>query len=483
MKLATVFLLASLLALSLFRAAYGRFTLNRAEPMVSPPATQVASKPARRVLLVVLDGARADAAPTVPAVRSVIAHGAIAQLEAALPTISAAQYVSLLTGATPQTSGRRGNDGIAPVKLESVPELVRRAGGRTAVFSDCVDWWWELFPGAFDEKRGGLEFQPALELAAQPYDFLLVHLCAFDDAGHALGATDPSYRIGAALQVEWKLAALWKAWGEAGPVVVTSDHGHRDRGGHGGDEPEVTRTFVALEGPAVAHDGRAKGRAIDVAPTLAALLGVPAPSGSEGRTLTAVLDLPTAERTRIEALDDGRVPVLAEEAQRRRLQLEAAEDVSRALRGGSAAAVLLLVAALARRQRRAAIIGLACGAAALGLGCGAYAWLVGPVSPSAMKTFGDLVRTTLLIGVAVGAVVAVPLVRLREGRDPALLAAAAGASPLVVWMYTLFGVGAARVSITTAWAIALPSLAWSGWAGLLLVLLIAALAELLRFRR
>src|SRR5213075_1099499 len=75
------------------------------------------------------------------------------------------------------------------------------------------------------------------------------------------------------------------AWGDAGPVLVTADHGHVDGGGHGGDEPIVRTTFALARGPGV-HDGaRAKGRAIDVAPTLSALLGVPAPSTSEGRAL------------------------------------------------------------------------------------------------------------------------------------------------------------------------------------------------------
>lgn len=480
MRFATAFLLAALLAISVYRAVNGRFTLNRSEPMVSPAPAAVAGKPSRRLMFVVLDGARADAIPAVPSVLGLLAHGAVAQLEADLPTISAAQYVSLLTGATPQTSGIRGNDGLVAEKLESVADVVRRAGGRAAAYSDCVDWWWELFPSAFDATAGPKGLPAALELAAQPYDFLLVHFCAFDDAGHAFGAADPAYRLGAALQVEAKLAALRRVWGDAGPVLVTSDHGHRDSGGHGGDEPEVTGTFVVLGGDGVAHDGRAKGRAIDVAATAAALMGLQAPSGSEGRTLTALLELAPEERARIESADAARSAALAAEAEQRRAQLEVQEDFWRALRAGSAGAILLLVAALARRQRRAAAIGLFAGLAALALGCAGYRLLVGAVSPSSAKVFGDLVKWTFVLGLASGAVIVLPLARLRRGREHALLAAAAGASPLVVWMYAMYGVWAPRVSITTAWAIALPSLAWSGWAGVLLMLLFATVAGLRR---
>ncbi|MBL8957332.1 MAG: alkaline phosphatase family protein, partial [Myxococcaceae bacterium] len=472
MKFAAAFLIAALLALSVYRVATGRFTLSRDAPLVSPAPTVVTTKPTRKVLVVVLDGLRADAVELVPSLRDRREHGAVASLEADLPTISAAQYTSLLTGATPQTSGRRGNDALTPVKLDSVPDLVRRAGGRTAVFSDGVDWWWLLFPDAFDAREASLQFQPALELARGGYDFVVVHLCAFDDAGHALGAAHPSYRVGAALQVEWKLAALRAAWGDAGPVLVTSDHGHRDSGGHGGGEPEVTGTFALLDGPGVANDGRAKGRVIDVAPTLAALMGLPAPSGSEGRTLTGLLELGDDERRRIEAADVARIGPLLEQAERRRLGLEAGQDVSRALRGGSALAVLLLVSALVRSQRRAAATGFVAGLGALVLGCAAYFVFIGAVSPSSARGFALLVQYTALIGLIVGVLALLPVMRLREGRSHALLAAAAGSSVLTVWMYTAFGIAAPRVSITSAWAIALPSLAWAGWAGVLAVLLL-----------
>jgi hypothetical protein len=34
-------------------------------------------------------------------------------------------------------------------------------------------------------------------------------------------------------------------WGERWLVAVTTDHGHLDGGGHGGEEPQVSASFVA----------------------------------------------------------------------------------------------------------------------------------------------------------------------------------------------------------------------------------------------
>ncbi len=463
MKGASIALLSGLLALAAYRAVHGRYTLNRDEPMVAPVETKVSSKPSRRVLLVVLDGARRDVVDAVPTLRALAANGATAQLEADLPTISAAQYVSLLTGVTPQTSGRRSNDDLRVMKLDSVPDLVRRGGGSAAVYSDGVDWWWELFPQAFAAHAGSYKFAPALELAAAPHDFLVVHLCAFDEAGHALGASSPAYRQGAALEIEWKLSAVLRAW-SGSTVLVTADHGHRDEGGHGGGEPEVRGTFLIASGDGINRGARAEGRAVDVAPTLAALLGLPSPATTEGAPLAALLAEPPPPVN---------AAAVIEEAERTRTRLEAEQHVSRALRGGSALAVLLLVAALARRQRKSALVGFVAGLVALGLAGAAYAVRYGTPSPSGARTFGVLVVHTLIIGIVAGAVVAPFMLRLREGREHALLAAAAGSSPLVVWMYTAFGVAAPRVSITTSWALALPSLSWACWAGTLLVLVVS----------
>src|SRR6059058_4916643 len=56
-------------------------------------------------------------------------------------------------------------------------------------------------------------------------------------------------------------------------LVVTSDHGHLDEGGHGGTEPAVVAIPVVVWGAGAVRRTHA-GRGRDVGPTIASLLGI-----------------------------------------------------------------------------------------------------------------------------------------------------------------------------------------------------------------
>src|SRR5262249_22174046 len=127
---------------------------------------------------------------------------------------------------------------------------------------------------------------------------LWVHLTAVDDAGHRAGAAAPGYRDAArAADDEGRAIATARGW-PAAAVVVFADHGQpRPRGGHGGDERDVVRSFLYASGPGVRAGARVAGaRMIDLAPTLAALTGTRAPAQAEGRTLTELLDIGSGPR-------------------------------------------------------------------------------------------------------------------------------------------------------------------------------------------
>ena len=100
-RIAVPLAIAAMLGLSVYRVKEGPRWLNRDAPLVETPAPAAAPPMElnRRVLFIVLDGARADATSLVPAL------GAFPQrstLTADLPTISAAQYVALLSGVPPE---------------------------------------------------------------------------------------------------------------------------------------------------------------------------------------------------------------------------------------------------------------------------------------------------------------------------------------------------------------------------------------------
>jgi predicted AlkP superfamily pyrophosphatase or phosphodiesterase len=81
-----------------------------------------------------------------------------------------------------------------------------------------------------------------------------VYLGAVDYAGHATGVGD-AYRtaLRAADGRVGRLVAAVSArpCGEAWTIVVVTDHGHLDEGGHGGREPEVATAWAAAAGPGI----------------------------------------------------------------------------------------------------------------------------------------------------------------------------------------------------------------------------------------
>jgi hypothetical protein len=80
-------------------------------------------------------------------------------------------------------------------------------------------------------------------------------------------------------------------------VIVTSDHGQVDKnwdggGGHGGWEPVVLRTPLIMAGKGVRPGEYPDAQQADIAPTIAALLGLSIPAQNQGDVLVDALDAP-----------------------------------------------------------------------------------------------------------------------------------------------------------------------------------------------
>jgi len=132
-----------------------------------------------------------------------------------------------------------------------------------------------------------------------------------DRAGHAEGVGE-TYRATAAAVDQMLRAAVAKIDLSTTTVIITADHGHVAPGGHGGIEREVAHVPLILVGKGVVPGEQIRDpRLIDVAPTVAALLGVPAPGHAEGRALVEALSLSLEERERRTAADASRVAELA----------------------------------------------------------------------------------------------------------------------------------------------------------------------------
>ena len=158
-----------------------------------------------RVLLVILDGVREDAARRMPTLQSLAARGSSGVAVVALPSLSNPGRATLVTGALPEVHGVTNNGGYAPPAVDSVFSLAHEAGVPIAVFGG--GFW----PRAFGPYLGGqvrsfekelgpstgparlIEWQAATcremipFLARQPNGLLVAGVTATDEAGHDFG--------------------------------------------------------------------------------------------------------------------------------------------------------------------------------------------------------------------------------------------------------------------------------------------------------
>jgi hypothetical protein len=91
-------------------------------------------------------------------------------------------------------------------------------------------------------------------------------------------------------------------------IIITADHGHTDQGGHGGIEPDVMEVPLIMAGAGIRPGAAVAGaELVDIAPTAAALLGLPAPRHGLGHTLTEALNLDAPTIAAIKRADGTRI--------------------------------------------------------------------------------------------------------------------------------------------------------------------------------
>jgi hypothetical protein len=272
---------------------------------VEPPAPALA----RRVYVIVVDGCnrgrlwQADA----PVMDRLAREGTeYLALEPAYPARTVVCFSSMLTGATPTEHGMRSN--FAPrlgVRSESIFDVLEREGrsGRLVGIAHLLD------PFGEDVVRSVTSVQPTSEidrsLAAEGRrvveeedpDLLVLQLLAADQLGHVRGVRSPEYldqlaetdgHVGdflAFLEERGKL--------EDATVILMADHGQgRGIGGHGHlDWGERPVPFVVWgEGAVPGAIAREPRSVLELAPTIARLLGVPQPEAARGRPLVPAED-------------------------------------------------------------------------------------------------------------------------------------------------------------------------------------------------
>jgi len=166
--------------------------------------------------------------------------------------------------------------------------VARSALRPTHLVADGTDWWVTLFPNGYSQidviDKAAFHDWLAAAPAPLPGEVTLVHIVAVDDAGHDYGAMSEAYdaeAIVAGAEIRTLMGRLDLAHGDL--LMVTADHGHIDRGGHGGPEPEVMNIALDAYGPVTPTACR--GSLLDVPATIAAAIDVPPPAASSGHAL------------------------------------------------------------------------------------------------------------------------------------------------------------------------------------------------------
>ncbi|MCX8173084.1 MAG: alkaline phosphatase family protein [Thermoplasmata archaeon] len=267
-------------------------------PSYQNGTTEQGNPVTQKVVLVVVDGLRYDVSCKMNFVNSLREEGSDFVSWTVIPSLSYAGWSALLTGAKPEITGKVLNWGDVKLYSENLFSITREGGRGNAVVG-CPDWWallgdnitgGEIVHGSGDFVSADLEVKnAALRLLRNPPALTLIHFLSVDTAGHMYGGNSEEYLFRAkeidgyikeiASMLDWNTTTL----------IVTSDHGHRDAGGHGGEEILSLKSFAVFFGKGIK---KAKGEVnqIDICPTISNLLGVKIPSLAQGKIIFECLN-------------------------------------------------------------------------------------------------------------------------------------------------------------------------------------------------
>ena len=295
-----------------------RSPLRDAPPAPAEPFDWATEKPiTRRVVFILVDGLRNDTShnkEVMPYLNELRSHGAWATSHSRSPSYSAPGYSVLNIGAWPYLS-----DGPAlNLEYEDIPTWTQdnlfsashRAGLKTAISG--YNWFEKLIPqkdvdASFytvkeDDSADRYVVDAAIPwLDSNEYQYILIHLDQLDYAGHYEdGPQDPRWDE-AAGRVDGYISKIVSHL-DLGldTLLITSDHGHVDIGGHGGFEEIVLTEPFILVGAGIHSGEYPDTEMVDIAPTLAVLLGANIPATSQGHVLTDMLMLSSEQQHTIE---------------------------------------------------------------------------------------------------------------------------------------------------------------------------------------
>jgi hypothetical protein len=269
-----------------------------------------------QLVFVIVDALREDTSrkpEVMPFLNELRAQSAWATVHSETPSYSDPGWTTLMTGAWPDI-----NDGPAMnVPYENTPtwtqdnlfSAAHREGLKTAVSG--FDWWQKLIPQADvdasyytkgEDQQADRQVVDAVLpwLKSREYNLVLIHLDQVDYAGHHEGGPRDTRWDAAARRSDDLLKEIASALDlKQDTLLIVSDHGQIERGGHGGQEKINLLEPLVMVGAGVRVGKYPDIQQVDIAPTAAALLGTTIPAIAQGYVLTDMLELSTDQQTKI----------------------------------------------------------------------------------------------------------------------------------------------------------------------------------------
>lgn len=262
----------------------------RAPLLTAEPAPSEGGPPlSTRLVVVIVDGLRSDALSAMPFMNELWGRSASAVLELPSPVYASSGWATLLTGADAELLGlpllSDGESAAPPLPRSSLPGLMAASGRPCAIVAHtslwpllrdagCADNAFVSTPGADGDLEIALH---AASLWQRLPELLIVHLEAPAVVGRAQGGHGEAYQA-AVYAVDGVLRQILEPIiADDATVAIMASHGIADDGAIGGTEAAIARVPFFLLGPGVIPGGYGLIAAEDVAPTLAAALGLPSP--------------------------------------------------------------------------------------------------------------------------------------------------------------------------------------------------------------
>lgn len=254
-------------------------------PPVVQPVADLSPAQTGRVLLLTIEGLTPREARLMPTLQWLAQRGARFTLTAEEPLTPEATFASLVTGAPPTIHGVMLPERTSPLGAETLLGVAGRIRqGATAIGATGALVTSTKLPPAPEARLA------ALKAVTTSTDALT--LVALDDLAVAqkrLGAADPAQaEYGQAIAaLDGELLALLEGLDLTKTTLVVA--GHLPTGLDGLHHP-VDRGVLVAAGPGVQPGAAGEAPLINVAPTVATLLGLPIPGHATGQPILALLD-------------------------------------------------------------------------------------------------------------------------------------------------------------------------------------------------